>query len=106
MVRFSARSHLLREIDDLNRFLAMIYTTLQPVDEEYANYIIHHIFDLSMAYAGTQTMRFLNPRRYLIKNRAALSILPYLQPDQFKQDMRVCQATFAFILKEISGSLM
>ena len=47
--------------------------------------------------------RYLNSRRTLVKSMGALQLLPDLEVEQFKQELRVSQGTFCYMLKLIEG---
>eukprot|EP00474_Spongospora_subterranea_P011283 CRZ11741.1 hypothetical protein [Spongospora subterranea] len=103
MARYSNRAQLLISIDILLRHLACIWASLFYIDEKQASQIMQSINDLVWLYAVIRSMRFLNPRRQLLESLAALNLLPMLEIDEFKQEMRVSQETFTFILSLIPG---
>ncbi|KAF0728815.1 hypothetical protein Ae201684P_009315 [Aphanomyces euteiches] len=59
---------------------------------------LRHLVDL---YNCILRVRYLQPRFPLLKSLGALSILPYLHVDDFVQELRVSQETFAYILSLI-----
>ena len=47
----------------------------------------------------------MNQRRQLKKMLGGLQVLLSLEVDEFKQEFRVCQVRFCFIVSEIAGKL-
>ena len=102
MVRFSEREQLLRQLAAL-RSVAVQISLYRFTNPERASRAMRYAQNLMSIIALVQENRYLEPRRKLLKNTSALQILPCLSVEEFVQEMRVCQDTFAFILSEIEG---
>eukprot|EP00474_Spongospora_subterranea_P003016 CRZ03474.1 hypothetical protein [Spongospora subterranea] len=101
MVRVSERSRLLRDLDG-----ALVILVVQQILFRYSHPVVaararKTANMLMVVKAGVMEQRFINTRRKLSKELGALKILPLLEVDEFIQEVRVCQQTFAFILHEI-----
>ncbi|KAF0721719.1 hypothetical protein Ae201684_018959 [Aphanomyces euteiches] len=72
-----------------------------PYPPSWVKKQIRHLLGV---YRSVLSVRYLQQRCELTKSLGALSILPHLSVNDFEQEVRVSQDTFAFILGHIENS--
>ena len=108
MPRFSERMHIIQELESI----ALFYELFKDSDEENEsseedeedNFGIIDFSSPAELLAVISTTRYLKHRLPVPKSRNWLEdVLPFLDDNRFRQQMRVSRTTFEFILHTIQS---
>eukprot|EP00474_Spongospora_subterranea_P010900 CRZ11358.1 hypothetical protein [Spongospora subterranea] len=95
MARVSIRASLLADAERTLRAVLMQYGLCQFRNRRRAAMLLRSTNNLVQLILCIRQVRNINPRRRLIRDLGALRILPFFDVDEFLQEVRVSQPTFA-----------
>eukprot|EP00474_Spongospora_subterranea_P012227 CRZ12685.1 hypothetical protein [Spongospora subterranea] len=103
MPRLSERGQLLGDIERLIRYMAVGLSSAQLLRPTLASQLKQQIDALMSLKFGILCYRNLNPRRWILKDYYLWDILPFLEDQEFVQDLRCSRETFQAIFDIIKG---